>query len=582
MGLLSPPSRARTDHAKDGNVSSSSRAWSVARRISDEAIRSMEPFSPLAAQLLHNRGVHDIETAEAFLARDERLLHDPALLPGMDRAVARIRAALDAGEAIGVFGDFDADGVTGTALLAEGLEQLGASVIPYLPHRTAEGHGLSSQAVHALHEQGASLIVTVDCGVASLAEVAEAASLGIDTIITDHHSPPPLLPSALAIVNPRLEGSVYPNPGLAGVGLAFKLVQGLCDSLGLQWNEQLLQLASLGTVTDVTPLVGENRYIVAAGMQSMNVEPKHGLRELLRAGGRDGSPVDTEAISFVLGPRLNAPGRLGHAITAYNLLRAGSREEAMPLAEELQRLNRERQEMMGRAIDHAKVQAEDVPESEPLLMLWSDEYAAGIVGLLASRLSEERYRPAVVAAVEGDLARGSARSIPQFNLASALEECRDLFVRYGGHPRAAGFVAQTDVLPALRSRLTEIAGRELGHLSLQPSIRIDAHVRLSTLNVETLRFLEELAPFGEGNPAPVFVTRGASVLDASRIGNGGQHLRLRLKHEGAVWSAIAFGLGEAWQEGTERLDVVYSLGMDRWNGREAMRLVVHDFRPSGT
>ena len=203
----------------------------------------MEPFSPLAAQLLHNRGVRDVETAEAFLARDERLLHDPALLPDMDRAVARIRAALDAGEAIGVFGDFDADGVTGTALLAEGLEQLGASVIPYLPHRTAEGHGLSSQAVHALHEQGASLIVTVDCGVASLAEVAEAASLGIDTIITDHHSPPPLLPSALAIVNPRLDGSIYPNPGLAGVGLAFKLVQGLCDSLGLRWNEQLLQLA---------------------------------------------------------------------------------------------------------------------------------------------------------------------------------------------------------------------------------------------------------------------------------------------------------------------------------------------------
>ena len=500
MGLLSPLSRPHSDLSTGGNALPTSRDWNVARRISDEAIRSMEPFSPLAAQLLHNRGINSVEAAEAFLARDKRLLEDPALLPGMDRAVARIRAALDAGEAIGVFGDFDADGVTGTALLAEGLEQLGARVIPYLPHRIAEGHGLSSQAVHALHEQGATLIVTVDCGVASFAEVAEAASLGIDTVITDHHSPPPLLPAALAIVNPRLDGSAYPNPGLAGVGLAFKLVQGLCDSLCVPWNEQLLQLAALGTVTDVTPLVGENRYIVAAGMRSMNAEPKHGLRELLRAGGRNGSPVDTDAISFVLGPRINAPGRLGHAITAYNLLRAGSREEAMPLAEELQRLNRDRQEMMGRAIDHAKLQAEELPESEPLLMLWSDQYAAGIVGLLASRLSEERYRPAVVVAVEGDLARGSARSIPEFNLAAALDECSDLFVRYGGHPRAAGFVAQTEVLPALRTRLTEIAQRELGHLSLQPSIRIDAHVRLSTLNAETLHFLEELAPFGEGKP----------------------------------------------------------------------------------
>lgn len=580
MGLLNPLSGSHSDESKGGNALPSSMAWSVAGRISDEAIRSMEPFSPLAAQLLHNRGIRDVEAAEAFLARDERLLEDPALLPGMDRAVARIRAAMDAGELIGVFGDFDADGVTGTALLAEGLEQLGARVIPYLPHRVSEGHGLSSGAVHALHEQGASVILTVDCGVASFPEVAEAASLGIDTVITDHHTPPPLLPAAVAIVNPRLDGSVYPSPGLAGVGLAFKLVQGLCNSLDVPWDEQLLQLAAIGTVTDVAPLVGENRYIVAAGMRSMTAEPKHGLRELLRVGGMDGSPVDTEAISFVLGPRLNSPGRLGHAIMAYDLLRAASKEEAMPLAEQLQRLNRERQELMSRAIDHLKVQVEDVPESEPLVMLWSDEFAAGIVGLLASRLSEERYRPSVVVAVEGDVARASARSIPEFNLAAALEECSDLFVRYGGHPMAAGFVAETDLLPAVRSRLTEIAQRELGRLSLQQSIHIDAHVRLSTLNFETLQFLEELAPFGEGNPAPVFITRGASVLEASRIGNGGQHLRMRLKHEGAVWSAIAFGKGEAWQEGTELIDVVYSLGLDRWNGKEAMRLVVHDFRPS--
>ena len=563
-----------------GDARSSSKAWSVSPRIPEEAFRRMEPYSPLAAQLLHNRGVDDPEAAEAFLARDERLLEDPALLPGMARAVDRLRAALDAGEAIGVFGDFDADGVTGTALLAEGLEQLGGRVIPYLPHRVTEGHGLNSQAVHALREQGASLIVTVDCGVASFAEVAEAAALGMDTIITDHHSPPPQLPEALAIVNPKLDGSAYPNPGLAGVGLAFKLVQGLCDSLGLQWNEQLLQLAAIGTVTDVTPLVGENRYIVAAGLRSMNTDPKHGLRELLRVGGQEGSPVDTESISFALGPRLNAPGRLSHAGTAYDLLRASSQEEAIPLAQELQRLNRERQEMMGRAIDHVKVQAESLSDAEPLLMLWSAEYSAGIVGLLASRLSEERYRPAVVVAVEGDLSRGSARSIPEFNLASALEECSDMFVRYGGHPMAAGFVVRSDAVPALRSRLIEIAQRELGHLTLQPSIRIDAHVRLSTLNVETLQFLEELAPFGEGNPAPVFVTRGASVLDASRFGTGGKHLRLRLRHDGAVWSAIAFGMGEAWQEGTELIDVVYSLGVDRWNGRESMRLVVHDLRPS--
>ncbi len=581
MGLLSPPARSRRGRGVGGDSRSTGRDWNVTPRISDEAIRGMEPFPPLAAQLLHNRGVRDVESAEAFLARDERLLEDPGLLPGMDRAVARLRAALQAGEAIGVFGDFDADGVTGTALLAEGLEQLGAQVIPYLPHRITEGHGLNSQAVRALHEQGASLIVTVDCGVASFAEVAEAAALGVDTIITDHHSPPPLLPEALAIVNPRLDGSTYPNPGLAGVGLAFKLVQGLCDDLGVRWNEQLLQLAALGTVTDVTPLVGENRYIVAAGLRSMNLDPIPGLRELLRTGSREGAAVDTEAISFVLGPRLNAPGRLGHASAAYDLLRAQSQEEAMPLAQELGRLNRERQDLMSSAIEHVKAQAESVPPAEPLMMIWSDQYAAGIVGLLASRLAEERYRPAVVAAVEGDLARASARSIPEFNLAAALEECSDLFVRHGGHPMAAGFVAKCETLPTLRARLTDIARRELGHLTLRPGIRIDAHVRLSTLNADVLRFMEELAPFGEGNPAPVFVTRGASVENATRIGSDGQHLRLRLRQERAAWSAIAFGMGEAWQEEAKLLDVVYSLGRDSWNGREAMRLIIHDFRPSG-
>ena len=571
--------RSRTDRGAAG-AAQSSKTWSITPRISEEAIRRMEPFTPLAAQLLHNRGVADPAAAAAFLAQDERLLEDPAKLPGMAPAVARLRTALAAGEAIAVFGDFDADGVTGTALLAEGLEQLGARVIPYLPHRITEGHGLSSQAVHALREEGASLIVTVDCGVTSVDEIAEAAALGMDTVVTDHHSPPPRLPDALAIVNPKLRGSEYPNPGLAGVGLAFKLVQGLCDSLGAKWSDRLLQLAALGTVTDVTPLVGENRYIVAAGLRSMNADPWPGLRELLRAGGQEGTAADTESISFVLGPRLNAPGRLGHAMSSYSLLRAPSQEHAVPLAQELERLNRERQAMMGRAIEHVKAQAESTPPAEPLLMFWSEEYAAGIVGLLASRLSEERYRPAVVVAVEGDLARGSARSIPEFNLASALEECSDMFVRYGGHPRAAGFLVQSDALPALRSRLSAIAQRELGHLSLQPAIRIDAHVRLSTLNVETLRFLEDLAPFGEGNPAPVFVTKGARVLDASKIGSNGQHLRLRLSHEGAVWSAIAFGLGEAWEEGTELLDVVYSLGMNRWNGRETMRLVVQDFRPA--
>ena len=570
------------------------KVWHVTPRISPEASQKLAPFSPLAAQLLHNRGITDLPAAEAFLALEESLLEDPLLLPDMGRAISRLQRALAGGETIGIFGDFDADGVTGTALLAEGLGNLGGKVIPYLPHRVKEGHGLNSQAVTALHAQGATLIVTVDCGITSPKEVAEAASLGIDTIITDHHTPLPELPAALAIVNPKLAGSSYPFPNLAGVGLAFKLVQGLSEHLGRRWDESLLQLAALGTVTDVTPLVGENRYIVAAGLRSMNAEPRPGLKELLRLGGQADAVLDTESISFVLGPRLNAPGRLEHAISSYNLLRASSQEEAIPLAKELERLNRERRELTGKALDYVTSQMDSISSaaegqvlpSEHLLILWSEEFTSGIVGLLASKLVDEHYRPAVVVALDGDLGRGSARSIPEFNLASALEECRDLFIRFGGHPRAAGFVIPRENLPDLRERLTAIARRELGHLSLQPTINIDAHVRLTTLTGANFQFFQDLAPYGEGNPAPIFITKGVQVMEATRLGNQGQHLRLRLKHGGAMWDAMAFGQGEAWQalprkEGqdeTDLLDVVYSVGLNQWNGRETMRMIIHDFR----
>ncbi|MFH1560637.1 MAG: single-stranded-DNA-specific exonuclease RecJ [Chloroflexota bacterium] len=557
------------------------KAWRVTPRISAEASQRLAPLSPLAAQLLHNRGITDLPSAEAFLARDESLLEDPLLLPDMGSAISRLQRALRDGETIGIFGDFDADGITGTALLAEGLENLGGKVIPYLPHRVKEGHGLNSQAVNVLHEQGATLLVTVDCGITSPGEVEEATALGMDTIITDHHTPLLRIPAALAIVNPKLAGSAYPFPDLAGAGLAFKLVQGLSQHMGRPWDERLLQLTALGTVADVTPMVGENRYIVSAGLRSMSANPSPGLKELLRLGGLADAVLDTDSISFVLGPRLNASGRLEHAISSYNLLRASSQEEALPLAMELERLNRERQELTGKALDNAKRQVSDGLPSDYLILLWSDEFTPGIVGLVASRLVEEHYRPAVVVALDGDLGRGSARSIPEFNLASALEECQDLFARFGGHPRAAGFVIPRENLPALRERLSAIARRELAHLSLKPTINIDAHVRMTSLTGTNFQFFQDLAPYGEGNPAPVFITRGVEVVDAMRLGAQGQHLRLRVRHGGALWDAMAFGQGDAWRDDTDLLDVVYSVGLDQWNGRETLRMIVEDFRPTG-
>ena len=556
------------------------KAWRVTPRISTEAGNRLAPFSPLAAQLLHNRGITELPEAEAFLARDERLLEDPLRLPNMERAILRVQRAMLDHETVGIFGDFDTDGITGTALLAEGLTSLGIRVIPYLPHRVKEGHGLNSQAVSALHQQGVTLLITVDCGVTSFREVEEAAYLGMDTIITDHHVPPAQLPPACAIVNPKLAESLYPFPHLAGVGLALKLTQGLYNHIGLPWDKRLLQFAALGTITDVAPLVGENRYIVASGLGSLSTDPKPGLKELLRLGGQDGEEVDTETISFILGPRLNAPGRLEHAITSYNLLRASSQEEAQPLAHEMERLNRERQELTRKAMDRANQQLGDAGHSDLLILLWDEEYTPGIVGLVASRLVEEHYRPAVVVALDGNLGRGSARSIPEFNLASALTECHDLFERFGGHPQAAGFVIDKEGLPALRERLLAIALRELSHLHLEPTLRIDAHVRLNSVTGPNFQFLQDLGPYGADNPAPVFLTKGVEVVDVHKMGSLGQHLRLKLKHGGALWDAVAFGQGDAWQPDIDVLDVVYNVGIDRWQGRETQRMLIEDFRPS--
>ncbi len=555
--------------------------WRVAPRAPADVAAGLSDFSPLAAQLLYNRGVTDLPGAKAFLSRDESLLQDPFLLPNIEAAVSRISRALRDGETIGVFGDFDADGVTGTALLVEGLSRLGGRVVPYLPHRITEGHGLNSQAVRSLHDQGVTLLITVDCGVTSVDEVSEAASLGMDTVITDHHTTLPRLPDACAIVNPKLDGSTYPFPHLAGVGLAFKLVTALYAHADRAWDESLLQLAALGTVTDVTPLVGENRYIVAAGLRSLNANPRPGLKELLRLAGLEAGELDTETIAYTLGPRLNAPGRLEHAGIGYNLLRAASTEEAAPLAQDLERMNRERQSLTQRAVEVVKGQMEAAPPTAPITVMWSEEYAPGIAGLLASRLVDERWRPAVVVSIDGDLGRGSGRSIPEFDLAAALAECRDLFDRFGGHPRAAGFVIPRERLPALRERLEAIARRELDGADLQPAIDIDAYVRISTLMGDNFRFLQSLAPYGEGNPKPVFLTKGVKARDAKPVGAQGNHLRLKLQYEDAAWDAIAFGRGGDWSGESDALDIVYTLRVDTWGGSRTLRLIIEDFRASG-
>ncbi len=533
---------------------------------------------PLVAQLLFNRGLIDPTQIESFLTADARLVGDPLLLPDMHQAVARIYQALLRGENIAVYGDFDTDGVTATTLLVNGLTSLGAKVTPYIPHRMTEGYGLNHTALEKLHQQGISLVISVDCGITAVSEVKRAKRLGLDIIITDHHTPLETIPAATAIIDPKRTDSAYPFTELSGAGVALKLLQALFTGTGKETQlEGLLDLAALGTVADMAPLLGENRYLVRQGLKRINSAPRLGVREMLTQAGLATGSLDAETISWVLAPRLNAAGRLAHAMTSYKLLTTDSPLEARNLAMWLEEKNTERQQLTSRVFTQAREQVLGQPLS-PLLIAADREFPAGICGLVASRLVEEFYRPTLVIKTGDEISSGSARSIAEFNIIRALDRCRHLLTRYGGHSQAAGFSLLTRNLAHLEDALLQLATTELAGVELQPRLDIDAEVKLPQLRGDTYSLLQKLAPFGTGNPLPTFLSSGVKTVDCRTMGNGGAHLRLKVKQEGVVWNAVSFGLGECLPEITPTLDIVYNLEIDRWNGQESLRLNVVDFR----
>jgi len=530
-----------------------------------------EKLPPLILQVLYNRALRDPACWEAFLTADERLGHDPFLLPEMEKGVERLRQAIHSGERVGIYGDYDADGITATVLLVQGLEALGATTVPYIPTRL-HGHGLNSPALESLFQQGASLVLTVDTGTNGYDEVAQAQRRGQDIIITDHHVCPPLLPPAVAVVNPRRPDSLYPFPDLTGVGVAYKLLQALLGDVATG-----LDLVALGTVADVAPLLGENRYLVKEGLRLLNAPCRPGIREMLRFSGL--ARVDAGSIAWVLGPRLNAAARLEHPLVSYHLLLTPSTEEAQRLAEELEGMNAERQRLTGEALVWAQEQALAQGDNR-FLLVQSRDVPLGVAGLVANRLVEEFCRPAVVVKLGPETSSGSGRSIPQFNLFSALQENEDLLLRYGGHPRAAGFTIANEKIPRLQEKLVERANRELEGLDLRPQIVMDARISLAEPDGQFLQFLPRLAPFGFGNPNPVFLSQGVKVVEAHRVGDKGEHLRLKLRAGPVTWDAIAFDCGGEERKLSPYLDVVYSFSTDCWGPRETLKLELHDFRTS--
>ena len=532
---------------------------------------------PIAAQVLHNRGLSTRHEIDSFL---NPRLHDPELLPGMEAASHRLSRAVMAGETIGIFGDFDVDGVTGTALVAQALGDLGAKVVPYIPHRTIEGHGMNGPALRSLGEQGVSVLVTVDCGISSDKEVDLARTLGMDVIITDHHIPGSTLPPALSIIDPKLRTSSYPFPNLSGGGLAFKLVQGLYNVLGRPWKLDLLELAALSTVADLVPVKDENRFLVKEGLKELRGTSRPGLEALYRCANIRREAIDVETISFMIAPRLNAAGRLDHADIAYRLLLTRSSEEAEALACQLEALNKQRRQLTEEAYTSVRDTVRGWGSLPGILLVSDDRLTPGIAGLVASRLVDEFSRPAVAMSVVDGVIRASARSIPEFDISAALSQCEDLFTRHGGHRQAAGFEMPTKNVSLLKERLGLVATKDMEQLDLKPVLHIDAEVSLASLAGETFRWLKDLEPFGVENPAPTFLTRNLYPVEARLMGNQGHHLRLKLREGKVLWDATAFRQGDQWVPGTPAVDVVYTIGAKWRGGTETLALKVLEFRPS--
>lgn len=529
-------------------------------------------YPRIVGQVLAARGICDREEARRFYRPTEAPQPDPLLLPDMPAAVSRTRRALSEGELIGLYGDFDVDGVTALAVLELGLRPLGARTRRYIPDRFAEGYGLNARAIEQLAEEGVTLLITADCGITSVAEVSLARGRGMDVIILDHHTVPPVLPPAVACVDPKRQDSRYPFDELAAVGVAFRFLQALYEALGRELPEaELVDLVALGTVVDVAPLVAENRALVRRGLELMGKGLRPGLAALATVAG-SGPSIDAEVLGFQWGPRLNAAGRLRHAMLALELLLADDPTAAAALAAELDRLNRERQ----RLTDEAMALAEASLGDRPLIFAGHERMHVGVVGIVAGKLVEKYHRPAIVFSRGRNVSRGSARSIPSFDIVQAIAHEGELLLRHGGHRAAAGFTVRNELLGELEERLQAYAAEHLDEEALRPTIEVDAEAHLDDLNPTELKGLLAFEPCGQGNERPVLLARGVRVVEQRCVGSDGAHLRLKLKGRGAAaWPAIAFrqangGLAEV-------VDVVYTLRRGRG---ELMELEVLDFAPT--
>jgi single-stranded-DNA-specific exonuclease len=540
---------------------------------------------PAFAEILLRRGLSDAGSVRAFLAPRLDGLHDPFLLPDMTAATERIERALARDEGILVHGDYDADGMSAAALLTLALRRLGARVETFVPHRTRDGYDLSEAGLQRAARMGASLIVTADCGISAVGAVARAGRQGRDVIVTDHHRPGPRLPSAEAVIDPMRSDSAYPFRGLSGVGVAFKLVQALFGRAGIDPAEanQHLDLVAIGTVADQMPLTEENRTLVRSGLLALERTRKPGLRALLRRiGVEDGERATADLISFRLGPRLNSVGRMASAEAGLRLLLTGDPHEGERLAAYLDQQNAQRRDadrQVWAEVERMVSERYD-PARDRAVVLWGDGWHPGVIGIVASRVAETTFRPAVVVAFDGDVGRGSGRSVEGFHLFRALQELSPLLERFGGHRMAAGFSIRRDRVEEFAERLHGLAAKDLPAGAAAEELRAELVIRLDLLDAGLREWLARLEPFGADNPAPVLVARGVRLERIRPLGPRGEHLRLELVDDGTRLPGIAFRLGdrEAELRAPGPRDVALHLEENRWNGRRQLQARVLDVR----
>lgn len=559
--------------------------WKVNTPINDDIKTKFPDIDPVILELLWQRGLHVKKEMDLFLHPDYKNLHDSFLFRDMAKFITRLRQALEKTETVCVYGDYDSDGVCSSVLMVEALRAIGINnVFVYIPHREKEGYGLNKEAINFIKRQNTNLIITVDCGSSNVEEVAHARSLGLDIIIIDHHEEPPQLPQGLvAFLNPHLSGETYPFRELAAVGVAFKAVQAIWQSFNLPIGHErwLLDIVAIATITDMMPLIDENRIFVHFGLLVLNKTRRPGLQALLKSIGNENN-LGVYDIGFKIGPRLNAAGRIDHANAAYELLIEKDSNIANDFAQSLSTTNTERQGETERILRAALEQVAAQVRDNLVLTAIGDDWQVGVVGLVSGKITEKYHRPSLVMTRTTKGVVGSGRSINGFNITAALAKERQFLERFGGHAGACGFTLKDEaLLPEFQKALNFIAQQELSDDDLLKTLKIDLEIKLNQINWILVNTLTALAPFGMGNPRPKFLSTKVGVREAYVIGDDGKHLRLALEQNNIIFEAVSFGSGEEWGNKLkpgDYIDIAYEIDINEWKGNKKIQLKIQDIK----